>query len=301
MTGTASDTATGVTLGGGTGTGDSGSGGNSGSSQTGTGTTPSGNAGGDGGSSVWYSTVEDATLKSLAETKGWKSPSDALKSYKELETAYSAKEGPKVPSAIDEYKFNVPSDIPKEAYNDGFANWFKSAALKNKMSVEQASAMHDAFVEYAKGEFSKGGEAQSTRLRESVQGAATDLEASWGKMDTPQFSRNVELARRAIRLADPGLMDALREVGVLAKVGDKEMVTNATVMKAFAKMGEAMYSEDRMYGEMPAGKNPFADDTRDLSMQGRVMKEDPAKAISLIRAAGKDKMFAQFIQRHSRT
>lgn len=301
MTGTASDTATGVTLGGGTGTGDGGSGGNSGTSPAGNQPSQTGNATGPGtGSELWYGAVEDQGLRALAESKGWKNPTDALKSYKELETAYSSKTAsPAVPKDASEYTFNLPQDLPREAYNDKFAEWFKGSALKTKLSKEQAAALHDEFVGYARESMGASQQQAQQALQERVNTAANELQAEWGKIDSPQFARNAEMARRAIRNADPGLMDALRSVGVLQTINGQDTVLNASVMKAFAKMGEGMYAEDRVYGAPSSAKNPFADDSRDLAMQGRFIKEDPDKAASLIRAAGKEKMFAQFLARHA--
>jgi len=303
MTGTASDTATGVSLSGGAATGASGSEDNSGKSQTTTPVTPpTGKTEGEGGSAApWYSTVEDAALKSLAETKGWKSPTDAIKSYKELETAFSQRpEAPVVPKDITEYKFTPPADIPKDAYNEKFAEGFKTWAHEAKLSVAQAAQLHDSFVNYAKEAMGGSAAEANAQLATQVSTAANELQADWGKMDTPGFTRNVEMARRAIRNADPGLMDALRSVGVIATVDGQDMVRNAPIMKAFAKMGAGMYAEDRLHGTPSTDKNPFDDANRDMAMQGRLMREDPDKAALLIRAAGQDKLFSQFLEKHAR-
>jgi hypothetical protein len=302
--GTAVDTSGGVSLGG-TGTADGqGSAGNSGSSAgAGTGTPPNGSDAGNGQAAAWYGTVEDADLKGLAEQKGWKSPTDVLKSYKELETAFSSKGGTlaKPPAKPDEYKFNAPTDLPKESgYNDQFASWYKTAAHKAGLTQEAAAALHDEFVGFAKSSLEGAGSAQAEQFAQSVQSAERELTTDWGAKGTPTFDRNIEMAKRAIRMSDPKLMDALKQVGAIGDVNGQPVVMNATIVKAFAAMGAGMYAEDRLYGQPASDKNPFDDATTDLAMQGRLIKEDPDKAASLIHAAGKGRMFSQFLERHAR-
>lgn len=297
MSEAANDTTSGVSLG--TTTGDSGSDGNGEGSQKPAGdTTATGSQGSEGQATAWYSTVEDADLKGMAEAKGWKSPADALKSYKELETMASAKGvGAKPPAKADDYAFKVPTDLPKEAgYNDAFAGWFKGAAHKAGLTQEAAAAIHDEFVGFAKASLEGGASAQAEAFTKSVETAQRDLETAWGQKGTPTFDRNIEMAKRAIRMADPKLMDALKEVGAIGDHNGQPVVRNAVIVQALAKMGAGMFAEDRLFGTPASDKNPFDDATTDLAMQGRLIKEDPAKAATLIRAAGKQKMFEQFLK-----
>lgn len=301
MTTTASDTATGVSLGGSTTTSDGGSGGN-GQSQQATPTTPpatGSQATGGNETPAWYGTLEDQGLKQLAETKGWKSAADALKSYKELETSFSAKQAPAraVPAKADEYKFSIPADIPAEHYSQDFANEFKGWAHKRGLTSDEAAGLHDDFVSFAKSSMASQAEAAQAKLNSDVAAAKAELATKWGQEGTPQFTRNLEMAKRAIRMADPGLMDALKSIGAVADVGGAPVVVNATLFKAFATMGAGMYAEDSLDGNNSAGANPFDDKTEDKAMMGRLMKEDPDKAALLIKAAGKEKMFHQFLER----
>lgn len=299
MSDTANDTATGVALD--TGTGASGSGGNGGSSAGDAGGADTGSKSTTGSTDAWYSGIADEGLRSLAQSKGWADPEAALKSYKELETAFSAKgDVPKPPAKADDYKFEAPKDIPEGVYNSEFANWFKGAAHKAGLAQEAASAIHDQFVEFAKGSFGAQAQAAQDALTKRVTDAQRDLETAWGSQDSPTFKRNTEMAMRAIRHAEPGLMDALREVGAIVDVQGRAVVANPTIVKALARVGEGMYAEDKFSGTPTLSKNPFADGSEDLAMQGRLVQTDPDKAVSLIRAAGKDKMFAQFLERHTR-
>jgi hypothetical protein len=150
----------------------------------------------------------------------------------------------------------------------------------------------------AKTEGAAAATAHAEAQKNVIRTTAGELQAEWGQQGTPGFNRNMEMARRAIRMADPKLLDALKQTGAVVTVDGKDNVVNATLFKAFAKMGAGMYAEDSLFGSLGSdGKNPFDDKTTDLAMQGRFMREEPEKAISMIRAAGKEKMFAQFIER----
>lgn len=302
MSGSATDTTAGVSLGGGTGTSDGGSGGNTQSQTTSDGGAPAtGSQGQQPAGDVWYNSFSDQGLKQLAERKGWKGAEDALKSYKELETAFSQKaDAPKAPAAPTDYKFTVPADLPQgTSYNEAMVDALKTVAHKAGVSQEAAAAIHDGIVAFAKQSYEQHQTAAQERLVTSIKSAVGELETSWkSQVGTPGFTRNVELAKRAIRMSGDGMMDALKDAGAVQEVNGELMVTNAKLFAAFAKMGEGMYAEDTLFGDVGGDKNPFADGTEDMAMQGRLVQNDPDKAALLIRAAGKEKMFAQFLERH---
>lgn len=255
-----------------------------------------------GTTSPWYSTLQDATLKEFAEKKGWKDPEAQLKSHMELEKAFSTKQAATAPPAdVSGYTFSQPKDLPDGVgYNAEFAGAFKSWALASKLSPEQAAGLHDAFVSHAKQTHTTSAEAQTKALGDRVTAAVGGLEAALtSKNGTPEFSRNIELAKRAIRMSDPKMMDALKEAGVIVTVGGQDMVANATVFAAFAKMGAGMFAEDTLHGEPTSGANPFDAKTESLTQQGWLIKNDPEKAKLLIHAAGPKMiaMYADFLAR----
>lgn len=298
MSGTASDTTTGVTLGS-TGTGDGSSDGNSQSqTTTTTGAASNGSEQTSGSQSAWYDSFADQGVKDFAKSKNWKTPEDGVKSYKELEAAFSAKQSaPAAPKDINEYKFDVPADLPEGAYNKGFEDWFKGASLKLGASADLAKGYHAEFLGFAKQSLAAQAEAEQARIAKVAEASAQDLERTWGASGTPGFTRNLELAKRAIRMADPALMDGLKEVGAVKVVNGQLTVLNSTLVKAFAKMGGGMYSEDSLHGDPASDKNPFDEKSEDRAMQGRLIKEDPDRAALLIKAAGKERMFSQFLDR----
>lgn len=302
MTESASDTTSGVHIGS-TGTGAGGSDGNTNTSGApGNGAPLNGSGDGSGGSAAWYGSVKDADLRAYAEKKNWSDVDSVLKSNRELETKLSQRpEAPVIPKDVSEYKFNKPTDLPDGAYNEKFASSFASWAMAAGVPVEAAGKIHDAFVGWAKETMGAQATAAGEALGTKIRAAGTALEQDWGKSETPGFKKNAEMARRAIRNADPELRQSLIDSGVLIVGADgKEMVGNAPIMKALAKLGASAYAEDSLYGT-PTGseKNPFADATADLAMQGRLIQNEPDKAVELIKMAGKQKMYSQFLSRHA--
>jgi len=305
MSGSAADTTTGVSLGGSTATSGSGSDGNTQSQQSaGSSTQATGSSGQQSQQQTtttnWYDSVADQGLKQLAVEKGWKTPDDTLKSYKELETKLSSTSAArKAPSSANEYKFEVPAEM-KAVYNEDLAGWLKNTSHKLGLTQEEASTFHNEFVGYAKTFHEAEAKSKSEALATSVKNAVGELSTEWkSQPGTPGFTRNVELAKRAIRMAGPGVMDSLEKAGAVVKVDGQMMVANGPLFAAFAKMGTGMYSEDSVFGEPASDKNPFDAKTEDRAMQGRLIQQDPDKAALLIKAAGQEKLFKQFLDRHA--
>lgn len=256
---------------------------------TGTGTTPpapaptgvslSGSspapASGDQGQSPFAGLSDDH--KKLAETKGWKS----------LDDVFASLAGPTDIAAYDA-GITKPENAEKIGYNDDFAKWLKATSLKHGVPVHVAKAYHDEFVTWAGEQVAKtgadAGQAQAAAITEKVNKAGDALLNEWGQPNTPKFSRNLDMAMRAMNHLSPDLKGALMDVGVLVNVGGKEMVANATIMAALAKVGAQMYAEDSVYGSAAVDSNPFDPASIDLTKQGQIIRTDKAKAAQLIRA-----------------
>lgn len=266
---------------------------------------PKGSKDDGGNAKAWYEALSDAAAKEYAAKKGWKSVDEAVKSYQNLETELSKRSkeaGPKPPEKPEQYEFKKPEKLADGLdYSDKFVSWLKKAAHKAGLSNESASAMHDALLEYGAQMVSEQRQAMQEALQEAVTKATKELTQDWGDMESPKFQRNLELAKRAIRMADPNLKTALKEIGAVTEIDGKLTITNATLFKALARMGEGMYAEDKTFGDPTAGgRNPFDDKTFDLAMQGRLVKEDPERAIALIKAAGKEAKYRSLIEAHAR-
>ena len=238
----------------------------------------------------WYSSLQDADLRGYAEKKGWQNADAAIKSYRELETQFSSR--PQPPANADAYKLDAPSDLPAGmTYDKEFSKAFRNMAHKAGLSQEQATALHGAYVEFAKGSFTSQSTASAAAIGERVTKAQSELEAALqAKVGTPAMARHVELAKRAIRMADPGLMDALKEAGVIVNVNGQDMVGNAKIFAALAKMGGAMYAEDGLYGVPSPDINPFDAKTENMQSQAHFIKNDPEKARMLLMASGNQKL-----------
>lgn len=237
----------------------------------------------------FFAEFKDPTLKELAQKKNWADTEAMAKSYAELERLHSSTRKAGAPTAPTDYKFDVPADLPAGvAYSKDFETAFKSMAHAADLSPEQAAKLHGEYVKFAVSQHGNASTVETTALTERVTKAATDLETALGaNRGTAKFTQQVELAKRAIRMTDPGMMDVLKDAGVIVTVDGQDMVANAKLFAVFSKMGAAMYSEDKLFGEAAsADVNPFADATQNLALQGHYMRNDPEKAKLLITAAG---------------
>jgi hypothetical protein len=224
--------------------------------------------------------------REFATKKNWKGLDDAFKSHRELEAAFSSR-SPGKEYSLGDYAFTAPKDADKIGYSKDNAEAFRQFAHKNKLSPEQAAAVHDMYVNNTVEGGKKAAAAKAEALNAKFEASSKALEKSWGVPDSPGFKRNVEMAFRSVR--ELGIQDALVEVGALVKGADGKMsVANATIVEALAKVGAAMYAEDNMYGNVSSDANPFAMGTahENATKAGQIMRDDPEKAEMLIRAAG---------------
>lgn len=226
--------------------------------------------------------------KTLAEQKGWKSQDDVLKSYGELQKAFSGRGTKASTFKLSDYAFNAPTDeAAKKSYSPEGAEALKQFSQQNGIEPETASKLHDFYVGYMQ----KQGQAAATKagetLASNMDAAGKALEKSWGVDTSPSFKRNAELAFRTVR--ELGWTDALVEIGALHRNGDGRLdVVNATIAEGLAKIGAQMYAEDSLFGASAADANPFAVGTphENATKAGEILRTDPDKAEVLIRAAG---------------
>lgn len=256
---------------------------------------PSGSSGTD--TQDWSASLVDDN-RQLVQKKGWKDLNSALASYRELESTLGKKIEPPPPTAdkaerdafyaklgrpqtAEEYKLGLPEGIPENAPYDGtFATAFKTWAHEAGLNPEQAKVLHDNYVKHTMGSFQQVAEAMTQR----VGAAHAAITKEWGDPESEGYKRHVEFARRATRQLE--LEGAFKEAGLLDAYGQ---VTDAKVAFALSRVGAKMFSEDSMYSG-PAGvqDNPFSERTFNMTRQALMIKNDPAKAEVLIRAAGKN-------------
>lgn len=239
------------------------------------------------GAKTWYSDlVKDPDNLKAIQTKKWDSPEAMVKSYRELEVAFSQKSAAsQAPSDPKGYEFNIPKEL-QAGYNAPFADAFRASAHKAGLSKEQAAAVHDGVLHFAQQNLQAQADGSREALSQQVTKAQAALEKSWGGAITPEFSRNLEMAKRAIGNLDPDLRQELVDVGAIVVDGGRELIAKPAIFKALAKSGASMFAEDTLFGRASQNTNPFDPKTADPSMQSHIVKTDPARAKLLIRAAG---------------
>jgi hypothetical protein len=274
-----------------TGDGNQGNSGNNGNAGAGSGN-GSQNSGAGGTGTDFFAGFSPEN-KEFATSKGWKSAADldkAFTSHRELEKAFSGRDPAKTQTfRLGDYAFNAPSDpLAKANYSPERAEGFKQFAQKSGIAPEAAATIHDWFVSSSVEESTKASDRAAAALNERLSKANDALTKEWGVEETPTYKRNAEVANRAIR--ELGLTEALTEMGALVpnSQSGKFDVANAAIVAALAKVGNAMYAEDSLFGGSSSTKNPFATGTPDenASEAGAIMTSDPDKAEALIRAAG---------------
>jgi hypothetical protein len=254
--------------------------------------------GSNGDNANWVAGLQIEDNRTLVEAKQWKSADDAIKSYRDLEAhagkaltvpgadataedwnAFYGKLGR--PESPDKYELKlnteaVPQDFP---YDEKSAIEFRTWAHEAGLTPQQAQSLHDKFVGQQAGVFTS-----TLEQRGKAEGDAhRAITAQWGDPDTDGYKHNLEYTSRAI--SQLGLKDSLVKGGILSPQGS---VLDPNVAFALAKVGKEMYGEDSTATNAAGSlNNPFSDEHENLTLQGQIVRSDPGKAASLIRAAGK--------------
>lgn len=255
--------------------------------------------GSNGVDANWVAGLQIEDNRALVEAKQWKSPDDAIRSYRELEhhaskalklpgdnaTAedwdkfYSKLGRPESPDKY-ELKLNteaVPQDFP---YDETSAIEFRKWAHEAGLSPVQAQSLHDRFVGYQANSFTASREA----LTKAEGDAHRAIVHEWGGPDTSGYRQNVEYLSRAV--AQLGIKESLVKGGLVSGDGS---VLDSKLAFALAKVGKELYGEDSIATNANGVlKNPFSDEHENLTEQGRLVRDDPKKAAALMRAAGKN-------------
>ena len=184
------------------------------------------------------------------------------------------------PATPEAYELALPPDLPENTpYDAAFAGEFKHWAHEEGLSQNQAEALHNRYV----GMVAQSSAVQFEQLDAQVGEANSQLTSDWGLEDTPKYQRNMEMARRA--MDQLGLKKDMVQLGVIHATG---AVQNANFIKALSRVGGSMFAEDIMYsGDSTSLENPFSTGKENLTQQSLLIRDDPLRAKSLIRAAGR--------------
>lgn len=190
---------------------------------------------------------------SYIDKKGFKTPQDLLKSYRELERAYSSKvsipkDGDKEGFSKLYMKLGMPQD--KDSFEIDFLDedkeigeQFKVICLENNILPQSAQAMYKWFVDFRTDMEKKSAQ----KWAENSSKELCEMKQEWGK----DANRNMELVRRGIRVFsdDTDVIENMEKA-----LGTKQM------MKAFMNVGQAL-SEDNpvtFRGERNVSKNEWS-------------------------------------------
>lgn len=248
--------------------------------------------------------LSEDTRKTV-ESKGWKGLDDAAKSYNELFTkfndvssraltlptddakpedldAFFGKLG--MPEKAEGYKFDLPKDLPADLpYSSEFADWFKTAAREARLPAKSAQVLHDLYVKNFAAEAGKQAEAQAKAKAEAEQKAFAELSTAWGTPDSESHKEKIGFVARA--LEQSGIKDEAVAMGLM----DAQGFTAYPKMAQFlALAGERLFREGtHIVGGVSIAGNPFAKGSENMTQQMLIAKNDRAKAIALIAAAGR--------------
>jgi hypothetical protein len=199
----------------------------------------------------------------------------------------------------DGYSFKMPENLPEQfPYDQGFAEeaggWFKEAGLHPSAAqtlhdkwVGKMAELHGQSVEDAKQAAQKQAEAMETAHRELVK--------EYGEPESDGYKNVIAKADRAmngLKAAGIDVSSWFAEKGILTKADDEgaQQVTDPTAVKLLAFVHDKAMSEDSLndLGEDGDGSNPFDKDKPNLQKQSELLDANPARAKSLIEAAGRD-------------
>ncbi len=232
---------------------------NAGSVETGN---PAGQ-GAPGGEQPWYSGIEDASLRGLAETKGWKNPAEALNSYRQLETHMGVpperliklpdkadapewgdikkKLGFSAPEKPDDY--GLTQGLPDGA-DPGFAQAISAKAHELGIPASQMKGLAEFWNSYIGDADSK--HQQAEQLKGQV--ALDSLKTEWGE----RYNESAELARRAGQeiMSTTGMTaDQLNQI--------EGAIGTAAFLKMFAAVGSKNNAEAPFLGSESGGNRAF--------------------------------------------
>ena len=206
--------------------------------------------GGQGGApsaaANWIDAIPDADLKGWAQNKGFKEPTDALNSYRNLEKLMGAdKAGRTVtlpakwddPKEVQPFyeKLGVPKDpsgytMPKEGVDADMAKWAQSTFHEAGLTPRQAELVIGKWQEMVGGKTASMQEAYQARVAQESEalksewGAAYNDKLAQAKSAAKAFgvdAATVDKLENALGFG--GLMKFFAEIG--ARVGEDKMVT----------------------------------------------------------------------------
>lgn len=269
-----------------------------------------GGADGEGASTDFLAGFSGEGHADFVTEQGWKSGDEMVSAYKaqaesmkglvripgedasdDDKAAYRKALG--VPDNADGYEFQVPKDMPEGlTYDNDLAAKFKAKSHELGLTPDQAQGLHDMQMEHMTGSLEgyQKQMADQAAEREAEVSAKADaaheaLIKDWGKEGSESYNKNLALANRALAAGGEELKAEFADKGVF---GEDGAVLMPEFAKLLAKHGHALYGEASPEGGSAGADNPFAEGSVNRTKQIELIRNQPDRARTLIRAAGKD-------------
>lgn len=240
------------------------------------GTPPAGGAGGDGSTPpAWYAGIEDADTRGYAELKGWKSPAEAITSYRNLEKfqglpperlakvpdkddaegwkAFNQRFGWAAPAKPEDYALPVPEGFGRE-FADAMQAKFHGLNVPPELGRQIAAAANEFTLEKMR--------ADEAAIDLEHQQDLTKLQSEWGG----QFTQLQQLADRAsAEVVKKGWLSDQQLEGMRDTLG------TAAFMRLFANLGSQQGEARFIAGDAPpspGSMTPEAAQARMRQLQG---------------------------------
>lgn len=204
----------------------------------------------------WYGNLTDPELKGYVDNKNWKTPVDALKSYKQLETMVGVPpelrinlpKDPKAPGAMDPIynKLGRPEkpegysfELEPENADAELADWARKQFHAAGLTQEQAATNYKAI----KGLMTEALATEAKEAEIAKQAGIDALKKEWGST----FDANAKIATEAID-----------KLGLSAETVAKlrDLVGHADIAKMFHAIGSKVTEAPFVSGQTEASAKP---------------------------------------------
>jgi len=225
--------------------------------------------------STWYGEAN----QSLVESKGWKTPDDALKSYSELEKSYSGRVKMPTPESSaeeinafyqktgrpenpDGYEVKVPEGVP---YDEDIINDIKKAAFESGTSKQAFEAILGKYFDRM----------QTDMIKQREQGEQA-LKEEFGD----KYDENLTIAKRFCETCSDEFKELLEKTGL----GNNPIFIKEFMEKGKQTMGDTLIKGSSDSGEKTEGYKPQYPNTPEMYASGE--DEESVKARAYFTARG---------------
>lgn len=236
----------------------------------GTGTDPVNTPGGNDPPKAWYSGIEDSDIRGFAELKGWKDPSEAVRSYRDLEKfqglpperlakvpekedaegwkAFNQRFGWAAPADPKDYALPVPDGHGRD-FADAMQAKFHELGVPPELGRQIAGAANDFTLSKMQAD------EQAVELEHAQD--LTKLRSEWGGT----FNEMQQLADRASeQVVKSGWLSDVQMEGI------RDVLGTAGFMRLFANLGSQQGEAKFIDSTTPTALGPMSPDAAKARM-----------------------------------